>query len=128
MIEESIRDYLRSRTSVMSLLNNDDKRCNIDWTGEAKAKHITIFRAGGPLHAYLPHQNPVVIIHCFAGSRSAAAELAEAVANALRSINQSHEPLRSCSVESLSYVPAVDGTARYSITSVVTSRLDPIAV
>lgn len=123
MVEQDVRDYLRGVPSLMALLNGENDRLNIDYRGNPKATHITLYRAGGGFDDYLPHENPVVTLHCYGTTRSVAAGLAQAVAGALRAITQANDPLRSASVESINFEPTPDGTARYVVISLVTARL-----
>jgi hypothetical protein len=126
-IEGTVRDYLRTDTTVMGLLNNDPKRLNMDWSGDVRASHVTLYLAGGDYSAYLPHQHPVLAIHAFGSTRPAAADLAEAVALAMRSLSQADTPLLSASVESVNWLPTPEGVARYVITTVVVAQLAPVA-
>jgi hypothetical protein len=122
-LEQAVRDYLQSDTEVMALLSNDEKRMNMDFKGDERSAHVTIYRAGGRANDYFPHDYPIIALNCFATSRSAAAAIADAVALSMRAITQANTPLVSASVESLIYLPTVDGTARYVVTTVVTAQL-----
>jgi hypothetical protein len=125
--EAQVRDYLRANSTVMGLLNNDEKRLNMEWSGNMAATHVTLYRAGGDMHDYLPHDHPALAIHCYGSTRPSAADLAETVALALRSMSQADTPLLSASVESINYLPTPEGTARYIVTTVVTSQIPVVA-
>jgi hypothetical protein len=121
--ESVLRDYLRTRPAVMGLLNDDPKRLNMDWQGDMRATHVTLYIAGGNYHDYAPLHNPLIVFHCFGSTRPAAADVAEAVALEIRRIHEGHKPLCSGEVLSLLYVPTTDGVARYIVTTYVTMKL-----
>lgn len=121
--EALVRDFLRADETVMGLLNNDPKRLNMEWVGDLRATHATLYRAGGDLHDYLPTQSPVIVVQCYGSTRPAASGLAEAVAMSLRSMSQADTPLLSATVESIIWLPTPDGVARYVVTTVVTTQL-----
>jgi hypothetical protein len=120
-MEAAVRDYLRTVPAVMGLLNNEERRLNMEWSGDARATRVTLYRAGGNLHGYAPLDFPVITFHCYGSTRSAAATVAEAVAAAVNNIDSRHLPLTSGSVESTTYLPTEDGAARYVVTSSVTA-------
>jgi hypothetical protein len=126
-MEAEVRDYLRADETIMGLLNGDEKRLNMDWTGNVNATHLTLFRAGGNVNGYYPYDLPVMIIHVYGSTRSAAADLAYEVGRAIRDISMRNAPLLSADVESIVYLPTTDGVARYVVTSVVTARFGPTA-
>lgn len=119
--EASLRDYLRADTTIMGLLLNDDRRLNMEWTGDPRATHVTLYRAGGNLHDYVPLEFPALVLHCYGTTRSAAATVAEAVAAAVNNIDSRHLPLTSGSVESVNYLPTAEGAPRYVVTTTVTA-------
>lgn len=119
--EASLRDYLRADTTIMGLLLNDDRRLNMEWTGDPRATHVTLYRAGGNLHNYAPLEFPALVLHCYGTTRSAAATVAEAVAAAVNNIDSRHLPLTSGSVESVNYLPTAEGAPRYVVTTTVTA-------
>ena len=118
--EGALRDYLRSDPTVLGLLNDDDRRINMEWTGDTRASHVTLYRAGGNLHSLAPLDYPALTVHCFGSTRPAAATLADAVAAAVNDIDSRHLPLTSGNVESITYLPTTDGAARYIVTTTVT--------
>jgi hypothetical protein len=126
-VEQLTRDYLRTDETLMGLLNGDEKRLNMEWSGDLRASHVTLYRAGGNMDDYLPHDHPVIAIHCYGSTRPAAADLAEASALAMRRLTQADDPLLSASVESINYLPTPEGVARYVITTVVVAQLAPVA-
>jgi len=126
-LEAQVRDYLRADETLMGLVNGDEKRVNMDWTGNMAASHVTLYRAGGNMSDYLPHDHPAIAVHCYGSTRPAAADLAEASALALRRMTQADSPLLSASVESIVYLPTPEGVARYVVTTVVTAQLAPVA-
>lgn len=123
MIEEQVRDYLRTVEPLMALLNDEDKRVNMDWTGDVRATHVTLFQAGGGPDVYLPIAQPTVTIHCFGSTRPAAARVASEVELAIWRLTGVHAPLLSGEVLSTVYVPTADGVARYVVTTSVTARM-----
>lgn len=125
--ESEVRDYLRDDETLMGLLNGDEKRVNMEWTGNANASHVVLYRAGGNMAGHYPYDLPVVAIHCYGSTRPAAASLASEVARAMRDISMRNAPLCSASVESVLYLPTTDGVARYVVTTVVTARIGPTA-
>jgi hypothetical protein len=122
-VEAQVRDYLRGQDSVMDLLNTDPLRLNMEWKGNMSATHVTLYRAGGAAHEYYPHHFPALAIHCYGSTRPAAAEVADAIALALRRVTQADSPLLSAAVESVNWLPTTDGVARYIVTTVVTAQL-----
>ena len=126
-LESDVRDYLRTRPALMALLNNEEARCNMEWAGNAKATHLTLYRAGGYQHDYAPIDQAAINFHCYGTTRSVAADLAEQLARELRAVSLAAAPLASASVVSLSYQPVQDGTARYIVVATVTSTLVPVA-
>lgn len=122
-VESEVRDYLRGRPELMGLLNGDVRRINMDWQGDMRATHVTLYRAGGPLHDYLPLENPLIILHVFGSTRPAAAEVAEKVNLALHDLDCRAKPLMSSQILSMLYVPTTDGVSRYVITTVVTRNM-----
>lgn len=126
-VEAQIRDYLRGDTNVMGLLNDDETRMNMEWKGAISATHVTLYRSGGAMHDYLPHDFPAVALHCYGSTRPSASTLAEAVARSLREMSAADTPLLSASVESINYLPTPEGTARYIVTTVVAAQLAPVA-
>jgi hypothetical protein len=122
-VEAQVRDYLRADTTLMGLVNGDEKRVNMEWSGNMAASHVTLYRAGGNMDDYLPHDHPAIAIHCYGSTRPAASELAETAALALRRMSQANDPLLSASVESINYLPTPEGVARYVVTTVVTAQL-----
>lgn len=128
-IEAVVRDYLRSRTDLMALVNGDAKRVNMEWSGDARSTRVNLFRAGGGQDDYTPLESAVVALHCYGSTRPAAADLADAVAREMRAVRSTPDsPLRSASVESLNWLPTTDGVARYVVTTSVTAVvLGPIA-
>jgi hypothetical protein len=126
-MEAEVRDYLRTDETLMGLLNGDEARVNMDWNGNVQASHITLFRAGGNVNSYYPHDYPVVVIHCYGSTRPAAADLAYEVGRAIRDISAINTPLLDASVESIVYLPTTEGVARYVVTTVVTARYGPTA-
>ena len=126
--EAAVREYLRSRTGLMGLLNNDPKRLNMEWTGDARASRVNLYRAGGSQDSYVPIETAIITFHCYGTTRPAAADLADAVALEMRRVRTSPDsPLRSARVESLNWLPTSDGVARYVVTTVVTSMI-PVLV
>lgn len=126
-MEAELRDYLRGDEALMALLNNDEKRLNMDWTGDVRATHVTIFRAGGNINGYYPYDLPVLVAHCYGSTRPAAADLAYEVSRAIRAISMADSPLLSADVESVVYLPTTEGVSRYVVTTVVTTRFGPSA-
>jgi hypothetical protein len=126
-IEELIRDYLRGDADVMALLNDDPERVNMEYKGNTKATHVTLYRAGGFQHEYAPLDFALVTLHCYGTTRSVAARLADEIARALRAVSNYHAPLQSASVQSLGFLPTGDGTARYAVTTSVTRTLARVA-
>lgn len=122
-LEADVRNYLRTDETLMGLLNDDEKRVNMEWSGDARASHVTLFRAGGNMNAHYPHDYPVVVVHCYGSTRPAAADLSEAVALSMRRLSQADAPLLSASVESVNWLPTPEGVARYIVTTVVTAQL-----
>jgi hypothetical protein len=122
-IEILVRDYLRTDTALMGLLNDDPKRMNMDWIGDVRATHCTLYVAGGEYHRYLPVHHPLIVVHCFGSTRPAAAAVAEEVAHAVRSIHEGHRPLAAGEVLSLLYLPTTDGVSRYVVTTSVVTKL-----
>lgn len=120
--EAEVRDYLRADTIVMGLLNNDPKRLNMDWTGDMRATHVTLYRAGGNQQPYVPLDVPAIAVHCYGSTRSSAATVAAEIGRALKAMDQSDSPLCGASVESTVYLPTTDGVARYIVTTVVTAK------
>lgn len=125
--ERLVIDYLRAEPSVMSLLVNEERRLDAAWQGDLRALHATVEQAGGDFDGYVPLRTGVMSVQCYAGSRPAASELAEAVALSLRDIDLSDAPLASASVESLLWKPTPEGVPRYVVTTVVTARFSPVA-
>lgn len=123
MIEETVRDYIRTQSDVMELLNNDEKRVNIDWKGDMRSTHVTLYVGGGGPHEYLPLDNPLIIVHVFGSTRPAAARVAEVIGQAMWRMDAKAAPLLSARVLSTLYVPTTDGVARYVITTFVTARM-----
>ena len=121
--EVLVRDYLRSVPYVMTLLNDEPPRINMDWKGDMRATHATLYVAGGEYHDYVPLHHPLIIVHCFGSTRPAAAQLAETIALAIRGIHEGHRPLASGDVLSVLYVPTTDGVARYIVTTFVVTKL-----
>lgn len=119
--EAALRDYLRTDTELMGLLNNEERRVNMEWAGDTRATHVTLYRAGGNLHGYSPLDFPALTLHCYGSTRSSAAAVADAVAAAVNNIDNRHLPLTSGSVESVNYLPTQDGAARYVVTTTVTA-------
>lgn len=130
-VEAAMRDYLRGRPSLMALLNGEDARLNLEWTGNLKATHITLYRAGGGYDDYQPLQTVAITFHCHGTTRMVASDLAETLAAEVRRIVQG--PLndsvkaKSASVESLTWVPTSDGSPRYVVTTVVTATIPALA-
>ena len=122
-VELDMRDYLREQETLMSLLNDDPKRLNMDWTGNLNATHVTLYLAGGSMNDHNPLSRPVLGIHCFGSTRSAAAALSDEVAKQIRAIGPEDRPLCSATVESVVYLPTTDGVARYVVTTAVTYNL-----
>lgn len=120
-VEAAVRDYLRADTILMGLLNDEERRVNMEWSGDPRASHVTLYRAGGNLHAYAPIDLPVITVHCYGSTRSSAATVADAVAAALNNVDNRSLPLTSGSVESINYLPTSDGAARYVVTGTVTA-------
>lgn len=118
-----VRDYLRDDDTLMGLLNGDETRLNLDWSGNLNATHITLYRAGGNQHDYMPLQSPVIVVHCYGSTRQAACGLGDQVAVTLRAASNANAPIDSASVESVIYLPTADGVARYIVTSVVTMHM-----
>lgn len=125
--EAQVRDYLRGNATVMGLLNNDVARLNMDWAGNMAATHATLYRAGGAMDDYVPHDHPAIAVHCYGSTRPAASTLAETIGLALRSMSQADSPLLSASVESINYLPTPEGVARYVVITAVTAQLAAMA-
>ena len=122
-IEEVVRDYLRGDSELMTLLDNEPSRLNAEYKGNIKATHVTLYRAGGFMNEYVPIDSALVTFHCYGTTRSVAARLAEELARALRDITLYSWPLQTAAVQSIGYLPAGDGTARYVVTASVTRTL-----
>lgn len=123
-VEELVRDYLRADTGVMTLLDNEPKRMDVEYKGPIKATHVTLYRSGGYQTDYTPLDVALVTLHAYGTTRRMAATLADEVARAMRTLTSMARPLVSASVESLTYLPAGDGTARYAVTASVTRTID----
>lgn len=126
-LEADVRDYLRGSAPLMALLQNEPARLNLEWKGAMTATHVTLYRSGGAMSDYLPHDNPAIALHCYGSTRPAAADLSDMVARVLRQMSQVDTPLLSASVESVNYLPTPDGVARYVVTALVTAQLAPVA-
>jgi hypothetical protein len=95
----------------------------MDFRGNLNATHVTLYQGGGGLHPYLPLQLPTIVLHCFGSTRSAAADLAAAVADAIRNVHEGHKPLATGEVLSVLYLPTPDGVSRYVVTTSVTVKV-----
>lgn len=127
MIEIAVRDYLRSQPAVTSLLNDDPARLNIEWKGDVRATRITLYRSGGGLHYYVPLDHAALTLNVYGSTRPAAAQLADAVIGALWRVTNADEPLQCCEVESVFWLPASEGAARYVVITQVTAHTNPAA-
>lgn len=125
--ERLVVGCLRADSSVMSLLVDEDRRLDAAWQGDLRAIHATVEQAGGSFDAYAPLRSCVMFAKCYAGSRPAASELAEAVALSLRNVDQRSAPVLSATVESVAWTPTPEGVPRYTVTAVVTVRFSPVA-
>lgn len=125
--EAEVRDYLRGRDEVMSLLNGDVRRLNLEWSGNTSATHVTVHRAGGSILDYVPIDAPAVVLSCYGSTRPAAAELAGLIAHAMREVSMRDLPLCSAAVESMNWLPTAAGVPRYVVSTVVTARFTPSA-
>lgn len=126
-IEVVVRDYLRAQPGVSSLVNDDPTRINLEWKGDARATRVVVYRTGGGQHPYLPLHQPVLTFSVYGSTRPAAAGLADAIVQALSRITQVNEPLQSCEVVSVSWVPAPEGAARYIVIAQVTAHTEAVA-
>jgi hypothetical protein len=126
-LEQDVRDYLRGKPALMALLNDDERRLNMDWSGDARATHVTLYRAGGQQDDYIPYETAVITLHTYGTTRPVAADLADAVALEMRRVTQADKPLLSASIESINWLPTADGGARYVVTTVVTARTPVLA-
>lgn len=122
--EQLVRDYLRGDDTLMALLTDDERRLNMEWSGDARASRVTLYRGGGRLNGYVPLDYPVVTLHCWGSTRSAASALAERVAVLMNDIDNRLTPLVSGEVESVTYLPTMDGVPRYIVTTSVTMLVD----
>ena len=131
-VEFALRDWLRSRTALMTALDGDTKRVDLEFKGPLTAKHVTLYRAGGAQHPYVPTETAFISVHCYGQSRAQAWSLTDLVAAALRAMID--EPLNpdvrghGATVESIAWLPASEDTPRYVVTTnVTTSTAAPAA-
>lgn len=121
-LEIEIRDYLRQQDEVMELLNDEPARLNLEWKGNLNATHVTLYRAGGGQHEYVPVDSPAVTLHIFGSTRPAAVAICDRICAALWRITNNDEPLQCGYVESVNWLPTSDGVARYVVVASVTAH------
>lgn len=123
MIEIAVRDYLRSQPELMALLNDEESRLNLEWKGDLRATHVTLHLVGGERHYYLPVGSPALMVHCFGSTRLSAAQVTEAVEQALWTLDSRAAPLQCAEVVGTQFLPTPDGVSRYVVTTSVVTKV-----
>ena len=85
-IEMGIRDMLRTKTELLSLLANDTRKIDLDYTGNART-YIVFYKAAGGMSRYVSTDDGIYTFHCYGASRHAAMSLATALAGVLHAVD-----------------------------------------
>lgn len=123
--ELAVRDWLRTVPAVTSLVGNDSRRIDVDYSGSKDLTHITMFRSGGAPAEFLPFDDAVMTFLCWGKGRGSALTLATTLAETLRSTREvalnANAYLRGCQVASTFWNPDEDGTPRYAVIARITA-------
>lgn len=134
-LEFALRDWLRTRSNVMDLLDADPRRLDLDWRGEERATHVVLYRDGGGQDLYTPTETGFFTLHCYGTTRKVASDLANAVAYELRRLQAAalNNAVTAywARVETLAWLPGNAGSQvipRYVVTtSVMATTVAPAA-
>lgn len=124
--ERAMRDWLQTRTELLSLLSNDKRRIDVERPKFNPASSIVVFRIGGQPLRNVPMDRALLQFDCWAGTRGAALRLQEALCGVLYSM--ALEPLtegvlgHDAEITSIFYAPGESaGAERYVVTALVSA-------
>lgn len=123
LTELAVRDMLRSKTDLVTFLNSDTRKIDMDYQGDSKV-FVNLFRSGGSPSRYLGTDNAVMAFYCYGGSRKQALDLSNHVIEVLQ--NTAKEVINDtyyydCVVQNTYYSPD-DNHERYIVTAVIRTR------
>lgn len=123
--ELAVRDWLRTVPSLVTLVGNDARKIDVDYSGSKDTAHITMFRSGGMPSVWVPLDEAVMTFLCWAKGRGSALTLATTLVDTLRDTRETalnaDAWLRGSTVESINWAPDSDGTPRYAVIARITA-------
>lgn len=121
--EMAVRDALRLRTDLVTFLNNDATKIDIDYRGSAKT-FINVWRSGGFPSRYITTDRAIMTFHCYGTTRKVALDLATLLAGVLHDFDghtYADTYFYDAVVQSHFYLPD-NNHARYVITALIRTR------
>lgn len=125
--EMVIRDWARADTGILAAVGGDERKIDVDFSGDQDSTHLTMQRSGGAPDYWVPLDKVVMTFNCWGRGRFAAINLATAVVTSIMTRGETQiddAVVRGGFVESNSYLPDPTGQHRYVVVArfVVSAR------